>query len=400
MSPLAARASADPPSQEKRHHEVVRDGDREREAVEHHHAGSGGNSADHREQRQPVRAGGERQRQNRQVAVDPAVREHLQACNCERDHEEVDQNEIEREEPRGRAHAALVVVLNDRDMELPRQENDGEGRQERGDAPNARIRPRLDDRGDPRIRLRRLSQVANAAVETPHDEGADRQKRDELDDRLDGDRKNEAVLMLLRIDAPRAEGDGEGRERQRDRERDRGRRRARRQPAVVERRHDRQQRRRDRLELKRDVRRGPDERDERRDRRGRLRLAVARRHEIGDRGQVLRARKFGDPSDKRRAEADDEDRANIDRQKIESMLRREADRAVIGPRRAIDREAERIDDRARAAGRETPPSPVSPPGDEEQEGDIGDRGEKDRRAVHRAERSPFRVLGDTTGRRL
>ena len=314
-----------PPPQEKRHHQIVRDGDREREAVEHHHAGGGGNSADHREQRQPVRAGGERQRQNRKVAVDPAVREHLQPCNRERDHEEVDQNEIEREEPRGRAHAALVVVLNDRDMELPRQENDGEGRQERSDAPDARIRPRLDDRGDPRIRLRRLGQVANAAVEPPHHECADRQKRNELDDQLDGDRKNEAVLVLLRIDAARAEGDGEGRERERGRERDRGRRRARRQPTVVERRHDRKQRRCDRLELKSNVRRGPDERDERGDRRGRLRLAVARRHEIGDRGQVLRARKFGDPSDKRRAEADDEDRANIDRQKIKSVLRREAD---------------------------------------------------------------------------
>ena len=125
------------------------------------------------------------------------------------------------------------------------------------------------------------------------------EKRRELDDQLDRDGEDEAVLMLLRIDPPRAEGDGEGGEHQRDRQRERGRRRVRRQPRLVEGCDDRQQRGRGRLELQRDIRRGADKRDERGDRRDRLRLAVAGRHEVGDRGQVLRPRQIGDAPDER-----------------------------------------------------------------------------------------------------
>ena len=45
-------------------------GDRQREAVQHHHAGRGGQTADHRQQRDAAGAGSERQRQHRQIAVD------------------------------------------------------------------------------------------------------------------------------------------------------------------------------------------------------------------------------------------------------------------------------------------------------------------------------------------
>ncbi len=92
---------------------------------------------------------------------------------------------------------------------------------QRGDAPDGRIGRRLDHRGDVRVRQGRLGQIAEAAVQPPDDEGADREKRHELDDRLHRDRQDQPVLVLLRIDPPRAEGDGEGGEHQGDRQRER-----------------------------------------------------------------------------------------------------------------------------------------------------------------------------------
>ena len=61
--------------QQDRHDEIVGDGDRERDAVDHHHAGRRREPAEHRRQREAARARGERQRENRQIAVDRAVGE-------------------------------------------------------------------------------------------------------------------------------------------------------------------------------------------------------------------------------------------------------------------------------------------------------------------------------------
>ena len=370
------------PPQQERHHEVVRNGDRQGEAVEHHHRGRRRNAADHRQERDAARAGGERQREDGQIAVDRAVRKRLEARDSERRDEQVDENEIGGEKPGGRADAALVVVLDHGDVELARQQDDGEGRKQRGDAPDRRIGRRLDDRADVRVRQGGLGQIADPAVEPPDDEGADREKRRELDDRFHRDGEDEAVLVLLRIDPPRSEGDGEGGEHQRDRERERSRGRARRQPRLVEGGDDCHQRGRGSLELQRDIRRRAGQSDEGGGRRDGLRLAVARRHEVGDRGQVLRPGEIGDAPDEGRAEADDQHRADVDRQEIEPVLGGEPDRTVIGPGRAIDGEAQGVDDSAPTARDKAPAASIAPTGDEEQEDDVADRGEKDRRAVH------------------
>ena len=159
----------------------------------------------------------------------------------------------------------------------------------------------------------------------------------------------------------------------------------------------REQRGRHRLELQGDVRRRADEDDQRSDRSDGLRLAVARGDEVGDRRHILRPGEPGDAPHQRGAEADDQDGPDVNRQKIEAVLGGQADRAVISPGGAIDRETERIDKRTRSARHEAPSSAVAPPGDEEQQRDIGDRGEKDRRAVHRAARSSLRIFRDITG---
>lgn len=84
------------------------------------------------------------------------------------------------------------------------------------------------------------------------------------------------------------------------------------------------------------------------------------------------------------------------------MRRGEADRAVVGPRRAVDGEAERVDNGPRSAGDETPAAPVAPPGDEEQDQDVADGREVGRGAVHRALRAlfiPFVIQGTLRVRR-
>ena len=66
---------------------------------------------------------GDRQRQHEHVAVD-AGREAAQPGNRDRDDEEVDGDEVERKEPGGLVEIAPVGVLDDDDVELPRQAQD------------------------------------------------------------------------------------------------------------------------------------------------------------------------------------------------------------------------------------------------------------------------------------
>ena len=95
---VALRGAA---AQQDRHDEIVGDGDRQRDAVDHHHAGRRRQAAEHGGQRQQMRAGVERQRQHGEVAVDRAVGEGQQAGDRQRHDEQVDQDEIDREQPGG-----------------------------------------------------------------------------------------------------------------------------------------------------------------------------------------------------------------------------------------------------------------------------------------------------------
>ena len=77
------------------------------------------------------RAAGERQRQHEHVAVDAAHRERDQPCERDRNDEQVDGDQIEREQPARAAHLDLARALHHADMELPRQQHDREERQQR-----------------------------------------------------------------------------------------------------------------------------------------------------------------------------------------------------------------------------------------------------------------------------
>ena len=162
----------------------------------------------------------QRQRQHEHVAVDAAGRKRQQAGHRDRHHEQIDEDEIDRKQPGGAADLGLAVVLDDGDVELPRQQHDREQRQHRhggecragGDARQHSRRLRL---------LQRAGEQRERPVEHHEShEDADREKGDELDDRFGRDRQHQPVLMLGGVDVAGAEQHRECRHRQRDEERD------------------------------------------------------------------------------------------------------------------------------------------------------------------------------------
>ena len=74
-------------------------------------------------------------------------------------------------------------------------------------------------------------------------------------------------------------------------------------------------------------------------------LAIAGGDEIGRRNDLFRLGKLDDPPDHRHAEREHQDRADIDAGKFQPALGGEPDAAEIGPGGAINRKAQRIDQR-------------------------------------------------------
>jgi hypothetical protein len=88
---------------------------------------------------------------------------------------------------------------------------------------------------------------------------------------------------------------------------------------------------RDRLQLQRDIGNGSDERDQADEGGDPLTLAVASRDKVGDGGNVLRLRHPDDPGNEGIAQADDEDRADIDGEEVEAGMARKPHRSEEGP---------------------------------------------------------------------
>ena len=87
---------------------------------------------------------------------------------------------------------------------------------------------------------------------------------------------------------------------------------------------------------------------------------------------------MGDAADRRPAENQQQDRADIDGQEIEPRLGGDADRAEKRPRRAVDGQRQGIDDRA-AARRNPPQLPfIAIVRHGEQRPDIGQRRQRNR----------------------
>ena len=357
---------------------MVRDHDGEGHRFDDHHRGGGRQPAEKGCEGDQVGAVAKRQRQHRHVAVDLAGTERGEAGEGERHHEDVDEDEVEREQPGDAAHVLDGAVLDDRHVELA-------GQQERGEA-------RQDDEGEERPEAGRLAEedeigaplggfgqdVVDAAEHPERHEHPDRQEGDQLDDRFEGDREHQPVLMLGRVRVARAEGDRESGQHDRHDE-----------SKVAEDRHragdgggvrggeEDAERSRYRLQLQGDVGNGADHGDEAHERRDALALAVAGGDEIGDRGDVLRLGDAHDPGDEGLAEADHQDRADIDGDEVEAGAAGEPDRAEERPRGAVDRQGQRIDGRSRRPLHETAAGLVAPMGDREQAAQINEGRQND-----------------------
>ena len=209
-----------------------------------------------------------------------------------------------------------------------------------------------------------------------HDEGdedADGEEGHKLDDRFRRDSEHQAVLMLGGVDVARAEQHREGRHQQSDEQRDVAKERLHRAAAGRDIGDDGADRRRHRFELQRDVGDHADDRNQRDGRRHRLALAVTRGNEVGDRGDVLALGKPHDADDERISEPHHEHRPDIDGEEIKAGARRHADRTEERPRRAVDRQRQRINEKPRAAAADALTAAVAVTRYQEQKPDIGER---------------------------
>ncbi len=333
-------------AQQHRHHEVVRDHGAQGHGLDDHHGGRGREPAQEGRERQPVAAGGERQGQDEEVGigrVEPADA----AGQRDRQHEEVDDQQVERQQPAGPAEMVALEVLDHRDLELARQDEEGgageEGREEEvgiaarrpADPPEAAI-------------ARQGGTPEDVARPVEQDEGHDHaheKKTEELDEALQRHGQHHALVVLGRVDVAGAEQDAEGGEHDGDEEGGVGADRgdpARHRPVAQHDLHAEP----DRLELEGDVGDDPDDRHDRDEAAQEPALAVAGRDEVGDRGDAVG---LGDREDLAQHEGEEQrhqGRAEIDRQEAQAGRRRDADAAVEGPGGAVDGERERVDEGA------------------------------------------------------
>ena len=358
------------PVQHQRHDDVVRHHDRQRHQFHDHHGGGRRQAADESHDGQHAGAGLQRQRQHEHVAVDLAGAKRQQAGKRDRHHEQIDRQQIERKQPGGALDLAFIVVLDHRHVELPRQQDDRHERQQRGGEQRVERRLPREDAGGLRAVPRRLEQRAGAAEHPEGHEDADREEGEQLDDRFGGDRQHQTVLVFGGVDMAGAEQHREGRHRQRDEQRNIAEQRLRGAGAGRDMRQDRFQRSRHGFELQRDIGNGADDGDQRDGCRHRLALAVTRGDEVGDRGGVLRLGQPHDADEQRREQADHQRRADIDGEEFVAGARGRADRAEEGPRGAIDRQRQRIDQQPAAAVAAEPALAVPVARHQEQQADI------------------------------
>jgi hypothetical protein len=133
-----------------------------------------------------------------------------QAAQRNGQHEQVDEQQVERKHPDRAAQVALVDVLHHHHLELARQEHHRQhGQQHQPEPLRARQScPPCSRRSSccRSARLRAGEQVAQAVEQAPGDEDADRQEGHQLDHRLERDGRHHALVALGGVEVPRAEG--------------------------------------------------------------------------------------------------------------------------------------------------------------------------------------------------
>ena len=181
--------------QEIGHDQLIADHAGKRHAGHDDHRRRRRQAADENESRQPALAVGQRQLQDIEIGVGLRA-EQQQAGGRDRHDEQVDQHQVEREQPTRRPEAGRMIVLDHGDVELARKAKKGHRRQQRGDRPSERRALATDPVGNGRNALDLGQQVGRPAEQHEQHERADGEKRQQLDHRFEGDRQHHAAVLL------------------------------------------------------------------------------------------------------------------------------------------------------------------------------------------------------------
>ena len=326
---------------------------------------------------------GHRQGQHEGIGVDPGALKMQHAGQRHRQHEKVDQEQIERKQPHRATQMALIYVFHHGNLELARQQQRGEHRQEDQRAPGAVSRRSVrggETTGNVGHRRRPRKDVADAIVYAPDDEDANRQKGGKLDHRLDRNGRHHAFVAFRGVQVTGTEKDGES-----------GQDHCHVERAVLHQRHGTGLGRHDdfritgkncktvghRLELQGDVGNHADHRDHRYQATEQLALAITRGDEVSDRGDAVGLGHTDHLVQDEAGQREQQGRAQVNRQETDAAGRGAADAAIEGPGRAIHAQRKRIHHRI---GNQRAPrigTPVGIPGDGEQHPQVEEGSEND-----------------------
>ncbi|MNX86328.1 hypothetical protein D3C86_1182060 [compost metagenome] len=286
----------------------------------------------------------ERQLQHVEIGIAIGA-ERQNAGKRDRQHEDVDRDEVERQQEPGHTQLFRRAVFNHRDVELARQQDDGETGKQRHHDPAAD--GRVIGYGPHGLLIIRgkLPQMRGTVEEDEEYVKTDGAHGDELDQRFHRNRQNKSVLMFGGIGVAGAEHDGKPRHDDGDDQWQIEEIKIAAANAVIAGIDHCRHRAGNGFQLQRDIGNGADERDDRDDHRHGGILAVSGGDEICDGSQFFRFRQFNDAANDRHADGEGEDRPGIDAEKFQPPVCREPHTAEIGPGRAIDCQAERIDER-------------------------------------------------------
>ena len=135
-----------------------------------------------------------------------------QAAERDRQYEQINGKHVKRKQPDRLVQVFFIDVLDHGDLKLARQEQEGQHRQyDEPDPAHVIARSPTEGRsqcGQLWLRHRLAKNVCRAVEHDESDVNAQGHERDQLDQRLEGDGGNHALMALGHVEFPCAEGDG------------------------------------------------------------------------------------------------------------------------------------------------------------------------------------------------
>ena len=277
----------------------------------------------------------------------------------------------------------LVDVLDHHHLELPRQEDHREHREHRQREPllvgEALALTEAEQALDIGKRERPCEQIAWTTEHSPRHEYADGHEGQQLDDRLECDRGNHALVAFGRVQVPSAEHDREAGQQQRNVQRAVAPPVANRWNTLTERGGQQRVSGGDGFQLQCDVRHDADHGDQGHQPGQQRALAVAAGNEVGNRGDAVGLGDADHLAQHHPRQHHRQGGAEVDRQKPDTTRRSAAHAAEVGPGGAVHRHRQRVDpgvvdDRASLLC-----APVADPRHREQQQQVRERRDDDQR---------------------